>query len=170
MVWVSSRLFRSALGVLALLAATAALAQTQIPFAGLSHDSSEPIEVTSDTLSIDQSSGKAVFDGSVVVGQGNLRISATHVNVQYVVQDGRMTSDIERIIADGDVVMVLGEEAAEADHAEYDPAAGTARLSGNVTLTQGPSVMMGQQLDIDFNSGAGVMSGRVTTILRSGNN
>ena len=48
-------------------------AQTNVDLGGLTVDTSAPIEVTADTLAIDQDTGRAIFDGNVVIGQGALR-------------------------------------------------------------------------------------------------
>lgn len=145
----------------------AAAQGTQVAFGGLQHDSSLPVEITSDQLSVDQSSGKAIFQGDVLIGQGSLRLSAQSVEVIYAAQD---TSDISKLIANGNVVLVNGSEAIEAQRAEYDLKAASVFLSGNVILTQGASALSGERMTIDLNNGTGQIDGRVKTILQSGAN
>ena len=67
--------------ILALLLGTAANAQTNIDLGGISADPKASVEVSADNLSVDQDSGTAVFSGNVVIGQGDLRLSAGSVRV-----------------------------------------------------------------------------------------
>ena len=50
--------------------AGAALGQTNIDLGGMQVDTSAAIEVTADSLAVDQDTGSAVFQGNVVIGQG----------------------------------------------------------------------------------------------------
>ena len=61
----------------AALIASPALSQTNINLGGISTDPSAPVEVAADSLSVDQDTGTAIFDGNVVIGQGELRIAAS---------------------------------------------------------------------------------------------
>lgn len=147
---------------------TPALATAQgasVPFGGLEHDSTLPIEISADQLAIDQQNGNVVFTGNVVVGQGDMRLSADTMRVQYSAGEG-MTGEIHTILAEGNVVMVNGSEAAEADQAEYMVADGIVNLSGNVILTQGQNALSAGAMSIDLNTGTAQMSGRVGTILQ----
>lgn len=138
----------------------------QIAFGGLKHDSSLPVEVTSDQLSVDQNTGKAIFAGNVVIGQGAMRLTAATVEVVYAESNGK----IARLLASGGVTLVNGGEAAEAERAEYDLESGTVVLAGSVLLTQENSALSGERMVIDLNTGTGRMDGRVKTILQSGKN
>ena len=72
------------LAILAAAVPVLALAQgTQVPFGGLHHDASQPVEITADRLDVDQAAGSAVFTGTVKVGQGTLRLAADRVDVFY---------------------------------------------------------------------------------------
>lgn len=62
---------------LALIWPLAAHAQgTDITFGGLKQDTSLPVEVTADSLQVDQANGAATFDGNVLIAQGDMRLSA----------------------------------------------------------------------------------------------
>ncbi|WP_354667580.1 MULTISPECIES: lipopolysaccharide transport periplasmic protein LptA [Pacificibacter] len=138
---------------------------TQIAFGGLKHDSTLPVEITSDQLSVDQSTGKAVFSGDVLIGQGALRLTASTVEVIYDTQD---TNEISQLIATGGVTLVNGGEAIEAQKAVYDINAASVTLSGDVILTQGQNALSGQRMVVDLTSGTGQIEGRVKTILQTG--
>ena len=153
--------------ILALLLGTASNAQTNIDLGGISADPKAPVEVSADNLSVDQDSGTAVFSGNVVIGQGDLRLSAGSVRVVY----SDSTGDIAQLLATGGVTLVTNSEAAEAATADYNLTTGILTLSGSVLLTQGASALSAEQMTIDLNSGRAQMSGRVRTVFQQdGNN
>jgi lipopolysaccharide export system protein LptA len=143
-----------------------AWAQTNVDLGGLTVDNTAPIEVTADSLSIDQDTGRAVFDGNVVVAQGDLRMTAGQVEVVY----GTDTSEIAQLIASGGVTFVTATEAAEAQQASYDIATGILTLEGEVLLTQGASAISAASMVINVTDGTAVMEGRVRTVLQQGDN
>ena len=136
----------------------------------MKHDASLPVEITADELTVDQTTGAAVFIGNVVAGQGEMRLSAARVQVQYAVVDGQSTGDINQLIASGGVTLVNGAEAAEAQEAVYTVAASEIVMTGDVILTQGPNALSGEQLTVDLTTGQGRMTGRVKTIFQTGGN
>ena len=159
---------RRVLAMLAVMLPGLALAQAQVPFGGLSHDASLPVEITSDRLDLDQTAGSAVFTGQVKVGQGLLRLAADRVEVFYDQASSDPTGKVQRMVARGNVTLANGTEAAEADNAVYEVAAGTIAMDGNVLLTQGQNALSSQTLNIDLNKGTGQLEGRVQTIFVPG--
>lgn len=143
--------------------------ETQVPFGGLSFDSALPVEVTADQLSVDQQDGAAIFSGNVLVVQGDMRLSSNVMRVEYGPQ-GTSGTQISRLLADGDVILINGKEAAEAREAIYTLADGHVVLIGDVLLTQGASVLSAQRMTIDLNAGTARMDGQVRTILNTGGN
>ena len=143
------------------LAAGTASAQ-QIAFGGIQGDSTAPVEITADTLTVDQSTGIATFSGNVLIGQGDMRLSAGQVLVEY----GETNSDISELRASGGVTLVSATEAAEAREAVYTLGTSTVVLTGDVLLTQGKNVMAGQSLTVNLTTGTGTMAGRVRTVLQ----
>ncbi len=150
----------------ALFFASSALAQTNIALGGLTVDTSAAIEVTADSLSVDQDTGTAVFDGNVIIGQGDLRITAGRVEIVY----GSDTSQIARLVASNGVTFVTASEAAEAQQAEYDITTGLLVLTGEVLLTQGISAISAGRMRINVTDGTATMDGRVRTVLQQGDN
>jgi len=79
---VTKRIIAYALTCAFALAGHAVMAQgTSVAFGGLKHDSKLPVEITADQLSVDQSTGKAVFVGNVLIGQGSMGLSPGKVDV-----------------------------------------------------------------------------------------
>jgi lipopolysaccharide export system protein LptA len=147
---------------------TLAFAQAQVPFGGLSHDSTLPVEITADRLDLDQAAGSAVFTGGVKVGQGAMRLAADRVEVFYDEESTEATGKVQRMVATGNVTLSNGAEAAEAERATYEVAAGTIEMQGDVLLTQGQNALSSERLTIDLNSGTGQLEGRVQTIFVPG--
>ncbi|PTV93523.1 lipopolysaccharide export system protein LptA [Rhodobacter aestuarii] len=135
----------------------------QVAFAGLRTDTSEPVEVTADSLDVNQTDGNAIFTGNVVIIQGPLRLSAARVQVEYGSAEKKSISELQ---ASGGVTLVTASEAAESRDAVYNVAAGSVVMTGDVLLTQGDNVLSGQRLDVDLKTGTGQMQGRVRTVLQ----
>lgn len=154
--------------LVALLALPAgALAQGgQIAFGNMEQTSGLPVEVTADNLDVNQNDGTAVFTGNVVIGQGGMRLSAPRVLVIYQ-QD---QSAIRELKASGGVTLVSGEDAAEANLADYNLETGQIALRGNVLLLQGANAISAERMNVDTRSGTANMSGRVKTVLQQGDN
>lgn len=146
------------------LSGAASAQQADIRFEGLRSDPTLPVEVTSDNLSVDQASGAALFTGNVVAKQGEMRLTAGTVRVEYT--DGG--DGIERLIASEGVTLVGPNDAAEGDDAVYTIATGRVVMTGNVLLTQGTATISGQTLNVNLTDGTGTMTGRVTTIFTPG--
>jgi lipopolysaccharide export system protein LptA len=135
-----------------------------IAFGGLKQDTTLPVEVSSDQLTVNQADGTAVFSGNVLVGQGDMRLSAAQVKVEYTA-DG---SGISKLFASGGVTLINATDAAESQDAVYTIDSGNVVMTGDVLLTQGASALSGQTLVIDLKAGTGVMEGRVQTVFQPG--
>ena len=158
---------RFAAFALILCAAPVALAEgTSVAFGGLKADTSLPVEMKSDALSVNQADGNAVFTGNVVVTQGAMKLSAAEIRVEY----SKDKKAIETLNAKGGVLLVNASDAAQADQAIYTISRGEVVMTGNVLLTQGQAAMSAQKLIIDLKTGTGRMEGRVTTTFTPGAN
>ena len=149
--------------VLAILFPVVADAQTSIALGGVNADPDAPVEVTADSLTVDQDSGSAVFSGNVLIGQGDLRLSAAQVQVFYDEASG----EIARFVASGGVTLATATEAAEAQDADYDLTSGTLVMTGDVLLTQGASALSAERMTVNLRLGTAVMDGRVRTVFRA---
>nr|WP_268821684.1 LptA/OstA family protein [Octadecabacter dasysiphoniae] len=157
---------KTAVLCVAVLCATPAFAQTNINLGVINADPTAAVEITADNLSVDQTTGTAVFQGNVVVGQGDLRVSAGRIEVVYSGTSGA----ISRLAASNGVTFVTATEAAEAATADYDLDAGTLTMRGDVLLTQGTSAISADTMRVNLSTGAAQMEGRVRTIFNQGGN
>jgi len=134
----------------------------QVAFGNTQQDRDLPVEVTAENLSVEQNDNTAVFTGDVVIGQGGMRLSAPRVLVVYLADQ----SGIESLEASGGVTLVSGEDAAEADQAEYNISTGIISMSGDVLLVQGANAISGDRMSVDTAAGTARISGRVKTVLQ----
>jgi lipopolysaccharide export system protein LptA len=152
-------MFRLSLALTLLLSMPAMAQQAQVAFGGLKQDTSLPVEIEADNLVVNNADGSAEFSGNVLVGQGDMRLTAGTIRVEY----GTDGKSINRLIASGGVTLANASEAAEAREAVYTIASGEVVMTGDVLLTQGQTALSGQKLIIDLKAGTGRMEGRVQT-------
>lgn len=139
------------------------------PFGSFKHDSTLPIEITSNSLAVNQTKKVATFSGEVVAGQGTLRLTADKMEIFYDAEDtaeDSQTGAIRLMKATGKVFLSNASEAAEGEWAEYDVEKGVITMGDNVLLTQGENAISGTSLWIDLNAGLGEIKGRVKTIFQ----
>lgn len=151
---------------MSLLAAPLLAQGANVAFGTIRQDTGLPVEVTSDNLSVDQATGVAIFTGNVLIGQGDMRLSAPRVLVVYLAEQ----KGIERMEATGGVTLVSGPDAAESDRADYNITDGTIVMTGNVLLDQGPNALSADRMTVQLSDGTAQMSGRVKTIIQTGDN
>ena len=115
------------------------------------HDTSQPIEIVADRLTVEQAAGRAVFLGNVLAEQGEMLLRADRLVVYYALGDEGAASEqaIRRIEVDGNVTIASAEESAVGDAGFYDVAGGRIELTGNVVLTREANVIRGDLLEID---------------------
>lgn len=146
---------------------SSAIAQgTNVAFGAIKQDTSAPVEATADNLSVDQNTGTATLTGNVLIGQGEMRLTAAKVLVVYRSE----RAGIARLEATGGVTLVSGPDAAEAQNADYDVDRGTIVMTGDVLVTQGQSALTADRMTVNLVDGTAQMSGRVKTILQTGQN
>ena len=148
------------------LGVAAAAQETSVSLGPLVQDTSLPVEVTSDQLTVENELGIAIFEGNVIVVQGLMTLTAPWVKVEYSEKEDPEAADIDQMTARGGVTFVNGVDAAESEDAVYRPDAGDLVMTGSVLLTQGPSIMSGQKLTVDLIAGTGLMEGRTRTIFQ----
>lgn len=140
-----------------------ALAQgASLNFGAGGADTSAPVRMKSDNLSVSQADGAAVFQGNVLVEQGEMRIASDELQVVYDLQGREITS----LIATGNVTLVSGTDAAEAARADYDLKTGEVVMTGDVLLVRGPTSVSADRLNVNLVSGTARMTGNVRTVLQ----
>lgn len=151
---------------IACLAPSALAQEATIAFGALEQDTSLPVEVSADQLSVNNADGTAIFSGNVSVVQGEMTLTAAEVLVKYAT-DGK---SIDQLLAKGGVKVSNLADTAQGNEAVYSVATGVIELSGDVLLAQGTSSMSGQKLTINLKDGTGTMAGGVKTTFVPGGN
>lgn len=155
------KIWKICLALVLLCGTQAALAQgASIGLKGAAYDGSLPVEVTADTLSVDQNSSSAVFEGKARVAQGAMQLGADRIDIDYQADGG----GISRVEASGNVTFTNGTEIAEAQSAVYVVGVAEITMTGGVLLLQGQNTISGDQLVLDLEAGTGRMQGNVKTV------
>lgn len=158
--------------------------------AQLSGSSNAPIDVTGDQLEAQPQQCLAIYRGNVEALQGTSRLRTDVLNL-YAKPDatphpsaapGAATSKcgaLERMEAHGSVYYVTPGEVVKGDDAVYLADAKTITVTGDVVVSQGKNVVVGNRLVINTDTehatmesnakGAGA-PGRVRSVLYPGNN
>jgi lipopolysaccharide export system protein LptA len=123
----------------------------------------EPVNITADSFTIDQSNRNGTFSGSVVITRTGLTIWADKVVVTYG-KGGE--NDIDNITATGSVRIKTPNQEATGGRATFDPLSQILRLTENVHVLNAQGKVSGPELTINlatqtstFQGGKG---GRVT--------
>ena len=171
----------SAVVLLALVLAGPLGAQTlNNTFGGLSENSSDPIDIEADVLTVYDAKKKATFKGNVKAVQGTTTLRAAELDVFYVggtekltgqegeavpvanktptpgAEDGgkKPETQINKIEARGSVVIISDDDqTTTSDWAIYDVPSQIVTVGGNVVLSQGQNVLKGDRLVIDLKTG-----------------
>ncbi|HSD93580.1 MAG TPA: LptA/OstA family protein [Methyloceanibacter sp.] len=150
-------------------------------FGGLTQSSSDPIDIESDMLVVQDKQKLATFKGNVKAVQGSTTLRAAELQVHYVGGDslapgakkdgeapaapvsqdsesakaaGTDNAKITKIEARGNVVITSeDDQTTTSDWALYDLPAQQVTVGGNVVLTQGKNVLKGDRLVIDLATG-----------------
>ena len=150
---------RIAAAVCAAAALGAAPARAQIEL-DRTYDTSLPIEITADTLEVQQDLQLAIFQGNVDAVQGELRLRADQLTVHYRTGEGG-ESTISLIEAKGKVVLSSPTEMAQGDEGVYDVDADTIELVGSVVLNRGDNIISGDRLKLNLATGKSKMESGV---------
>ena len=115
------------------------------------HDTSLPIEIIADRLTVEQAESRAIFLGNVLAEQGEMLLRADRLIVYYALgnDDEAPEQAIRRIEVEGNVTIASAEETAVGDVGFYDVTGAMIELAGNVVLTRDANVIRGDLLEID---------------------
>lgn len=126
---------------------------------GQGYDTSLPIEITADTLEVQQNQQIAVFTGNVDAVQGELNLRADRLVVYYRA-NAAQSNAIRIIEAQGNVFLSSPKEIAQGENGVYNLDTDKIVLTGAVVLTRGESVIRGYRLDMDLITGKSRVTGK----------
>lgn len=116
------------------------------------HNTDAPVDFDADRVEASDNDQQALLTGSVRITQGTLTLNADQVKMFYRRAPGKQP-EIQRMDASGNVRLTSPSERASGRYGIYDVTQRVITLTGNVVLTRGESVLRGQHLSIDLDSG-----------------
>ena len=140
------------------LVASAAFAQNDSGLKG--HDSNAPIDITSNSIEVQDRANRAIWVGDVHAVQGDMTMDAARMTVAYrKAATPGADPEIQRIDASGGVTVVSPTEKAHGSFGIYDLDRRLITLIGGVTLTRDTNVLHGARLVINLDTGRSTMDG-----------
>jgi lipopolysaccharide transport protein LptA/LPS export ABC transporter protein LptC len=133
--------------------------------AAFGRDASQPVDVTSEQLYVNDSAKTALFMGKVVAAQGDATLKTPELHIAY---EGTAAADLagaaqrqpgeaahlSRLLAKNGAVITMGaDRRISSDEAEFDAKAETALFVGDVLINQQRNVLQGKRLFIDRRTG-----------------
>jgi lipopolysaccharide export system protein LptA len=128
-----------------------------------------PIDLSGDSSVFNTTEHVSTWKGKVEVLQGEDRLRADELNIYYKAardpgapkpaagSSGADFSQIDHMVATGDVYLVTPTQVVRGDKAVYTAADETTVVTGKVIVTQGENVMTGTRLVINQNTGQSTM-------------
>ena len=120
-------------------------------------NSTQPVNYAADRIDLQDKQKRVVLSGSVIINQGDLRLTAARTTVAYT---NAGSLQVQRIDATGGVVVTRGEERAEGSDGVYDLTRRVIVLAGGVKLRRAGDTLNGGRLTIDLNTGLSSVDGR----------
>lgn len=130
-------------------ASSLALAETSLK----GHDSGQPIDFVADRFEVNEQEHYAVFEGAVVATQGDLKFMTETLRVFYEDENGNDGLAAVRLDARGHIRLESPTESAEGNWGIYDIKSRTITIVGDVVLRRADTVITGQRLEIDLDTG-----------------
>lgn len=139
-------------------------------------NSKQPINIEAAKLDYFDKEQKLIYTGNVLAVQGESKLKCS-VLVIYLPPKGEgqsgtpsSSSQVQRMEAAGPVTMVSKDQVGTGNSGVYDKASDTVVLSGNVTLSQGPNVTLGDKLVYELKTGQAKVTGaRVRSMFQPNN-
>jgi lipopolysaccharide export system protein LptA len=148
---------------------------------GFSVNRDQPIQIEATSLEVRDKESIATFRGNVHVIQGDTHMRSQTLKVLYDQQRGNKAAgpartvsaappgpagqqEIQRLEAGGGVVVTQKDQKATGDSGIFDTKSNSVTLIGNVVVSQGQSMLRGERLIVNLETGVSRMesTGRVS--------
>lgn len=138
-------------------------------FAGFQSQSSDPVEVNSETLEVydDGTQRITVFSGGVTVKRGDTVLKAAKITL-YSPLEAVKAEAFTRIEASGKIWVSSGDQTVTGEEAVVDMASETITVSGGVVLTQGANILTGTRLVVNLATGRARVEGATRGVFSPG--
>lgn len=108
--------------------------------------SEDPLEITADSMTADNKERIVIFTGNVTAVQAEAKLTAKKLEIRY--REGEGQSQIQMVVASGDVVMTQTDRRATCDQAVYDSDSGKIVLTGTPEVWQGQDHIKGSVIEM----------------------
>ncbi len=129
------------------------VAYAQIGLAGIDGNSDQPIDIVSDTLTVNSQKNIAVFKGDVEAQQGTLTLKSDKMKVFYNNDSSKENNSLSKIITTGHTHLTVPDKQAKSNNGIYDVDKGIILLQGNVVLTKGENKLQGDNFVYNVKNG-----------------
>jgi lipopolysaccharide transport protein LptA len=122
------------------------------------------VEVSSDTLRIEERSGVVFFEGNVHVRLADATLTCDLLTVRTLLDD---PSSVREGEASGNVVLERGDDRIEAGKAVFDLVGGKVEMTGSPRLTRADSIITARRVTYFLEDGTASFEGPVKAIFTS---
>ena len=122
------------------------------------HNTDAPIDFDAARIEVRDKDNQALLSGNVKIRQAEMTLDADNVKIFYQ-RPASGDPQVRRLDADGHVVLTSPSEKASGRYGIYDVTTKQVTLIGDVVLNRGESVLRGQRLAIDLDSGRSTLDG-----------
>jgi lipopolysaccharide export system protein LptA len=130
------------------------------PFAALSSPNSGPINIKSDSLSVDYKKNSAMWRGHVHAIRADGQLDSDTLQVLY----GKDFHELQQMIASGNVRISRGTQWSTSDHAVLNEASQTVVLTGNPVVHDSNDQITGSKITVYLKTGESVVEGAKAVI------
>jgi lipopolysaccharide export system protein LptA len=122
----------------------------------------DSIDVESDRMEVSDADKTSVFTGNVVAKRPDMTLNADKLVVNYTEakqSDGSSKNEVSNFDATGHVVIVTKKQKVTGEWAKLNYKTNDLVVGGNVTVTQGATVLKGPKLEANLDNDQMVMTG-----------
>lgn len=138
-------------------------------FSGFQAQSSDPVEVSAETLEVYEEGNEriTVFSGGVTVTRGRTVLKAATIKL-FSSLDSTAADAFTRIEAEGKIWVNSGDQTVTGSSAVVDMGARTITVAGGVVLSQGNNVLTGTRLVVNLATGRARVEGATRGVFTPG--
>jgi lipopolysaccharide export system protein LptA len=125
------------------------------PFSPFGGAQKGPVNIQSDGLNLDYKNNWVLFHGLVHAVQAGGELNSDSLKVKY----GKDFSEVQQMVADGNVRISQGTRWATSDHAVLDQAVHTVTLTGSPVVHDGNDRVVGQKIVLNLITGKSEVTG-----------
>jgi lipopolysaccharide export system protein LptA len=122
----------------------------------------KPVDIEADQMEVLQDQKSAIFTGKVDAKRGDVKLASDRLVATYSEeprQDGSKKTDVTFLDASGNVVIITTTQRITGETMHMDVKTNQVTVKGNVVVTQGSTVLKGNELFADLDKNTSRLSG-----------